>query len=460
MKKDENTSKVTIWGYGAFGFGANCLGGILGSFLTLYLTDNLLLSSAFIAAMMLVGRISNACMEFLFGLIMDRTHSTKGKARPWIIWTSLGTALPVFMVFNTPAGLGDLGTKLWVIVSYMLHISVFGAAISIAYSTLLVKITSSPNTRVKMTNLSNLLGQVGGLVASSYGIPILMYFGGYQNGYKGMSFIFCTVGFIGMLLTGIICKEEPENVAAMMEEEKKKLEAKKNQLPLKESLGYVFKNKYAFPLLSMYVLYNFAAMLLGSVTVYYMRDVLGHAEYMTQISYAKIIPIILVGAVGLVPMASQKFGKKTALMAGAVALVVGFIVMAFSPTSLPVIMIGNIFLGIGTAFYGALMGASIADVADFVNRKNKVDVSATVSSVAYMGMRIGMALGSVGITVLLELGHYDAEAANAGLGQAASMITMEKVGYIYIPLVCYILLVLISKFMDVDKAILKLEAQK
>ena len=217
MKKDGGTSKTMIWGYGAFGFGANCLGGILGSFLTLYLTDNLFLSAAFIAAMMLVGRIANACMEFLCGVIMDRMHSKKGKARPWMLWTALGTALPVFMIFNTPAGLGDLGTKIWVVVSYMLHIAVFGAAISIAYSTLLVKITSNPNVRVKMTNLSNLLGQVGALIASSYGIPILMYFGGYQKGYRGMSFIFCTVGFIGMLLTGIICKEEPENVEAMLD---------------------------------------------------------------------------------------------------------------------------------------------------------------------------------------------------------------------------------------------------
>ena len=208
----------------------------------------------------------------------------------------------------------------------------------------------------------------------------------------------------------------------------------------------------------MYVLYHFAAMLLGSVTVYYMRDVMGYAEYMTQISYAKIVPIILVAAIGLVPMASQKFGKKTALMAGAIAFVAGFIIIAFAPVSLPTVMVGNIFVGIGTAFYGTLMRASTADVADYINRKNKVDVSGTVSGVGYMGMRIGMALGSVGIMVLLELGHYDAEAANAGLSQAASMIAMEKVGYIYIPLICYALLVLISKFMDVDKAIAKLEA--
>ena len=384
---------------------------------------------------MLAGRISNACMEFLFGLLIDRVHSKYGKARPWILGTAFFTALPVFMVFNTPAGLSELGTKLWVTVSYLLHISVFGAAISIAYATLLVKITNNPNSRVKLTNLNNLLGQVGALVTSSYGIPMLMYFGGYQKGYRGMSFIYCTAGFIGIFLTGVLCKEEPEEVGSALEEEKKKLEEKRKALPFMESIGYVFKNKYAFPMFGMYTVYSFTAMFVGSVTVYFMRDVMGHAEYMTPVSYAKIIPVILVALVGLVPKASEQYGKKASLLAGAVFFTIGYAVMIFNPVSLPFVIAGNALIGVGTAFYGALIGATVADVADYINRTNNVDVSGTVSSVASMGMRIGMAIGSVGITVLLSVGHYDAAAANAGLTQPDSMLLMEKIGYIFIPLV-------------------------
>ena len=56
-------------------------------FLTLYLTDNLLLSMSFIAFMMSAGRIINAVTEFLSGFIIDRTHTKIGKARPWILGT-------------------------------------------------------------------------------------------------------------------------------------------------------------------------------------------------------------------------------------------------------------------------------------------------------------------------------------------------------------------------------------
>ena len=44
-------------------------------FLTLYLTDNLLLSMSFIAFMMSAGRIINAVTEFSSGFIIDQTHT-------------------------------------------------------------------------------------------------------------------------------------------------------------------------------------------------------------------------------------------------------------------------------------------------------------------------------------------------------------------------------------------------
>ena len=69
-------------------------------FLTLYLTDNLLLSMSFIAFMMSAGRIINAVTEFLSGFIIDQTHTKIGKARPWILGTSFFVALPVNMTLR------------------------------------------------------------------------------------------------------------------------------------------------------------------------------------------------------------------------------------------------------------------------------------------------------------------------------------------------------------------------
>ena len=262
-------------------------------FLTLYLTDNLLLSMSFIAFMMSAGRIINAVTEFLSGFIIDRIHTKIGKARPWILGTSFFVALPVFMVFN-------------------------------------------------------LLGQISQLVVGAYGVPILMYFGGYETGYRGMSFIFCSLGFLLPFLTGIICKEDPDmfDAAAEMLHES----TKRPSTPVKTQIKYVFSSKYSFPLFAMFLLFNFAAMIFNSVAVHFIRDVLGNALY-----------------------------------------------------------------GIGLAFYGSLLFASTADVADHINLTTKTDVSGLSTSIAQLGMRVGMLLGSVGVSVILSLGKYDAQAANNGI---------------------------------------------
>ena len=303
---------------------------------------------SFIAFMMSAGRIINAVTEFLSGFIIDRTHTKIGKARPWILGTSFFVALPVFMVFNCPLSLGQTGRMVWVFVCYLMHIAVFGAVISIAIATLLIKMTSNTTSRTKITNLSNLLGQISQLVVGAYGVPILMYFGGYETGHRGMSFIFCFLGFLLPFLTGIICKEDPDmfDAAAEMLHES----TKRPSTPVKTQINYVFSSKYSFPLFAMFLLFNFAAMIFNSIAVHFIRDVLGNALY-----------------------------------------------------------------GIGLAFYGSLLFASTADVADHINLTTKTDVSGLSTSIAQLGMRVGMLFGSVGVSVILSLGKYDAQAANNGI---------------------------------------------
>ena len=177
-KKQDKLPVSQMIGFALNGCGSSCIAGILGSFLTVYLTDNLLLSMGFITAMMTAARIINAVTEGLSGFLIDMTHTKMGKARPWILGTAFFVALPVFLIFNTPTSFGPTGRMIWVFVNYLLHVAVFGAVISIATATLLIKMTSNSVERAKVTNLGSLLGQISNLIVSAYGVPVLMYFGG------------------------------------------------------------------------------------------------------------------------------------------------------------------------------------------------------------------------------------------------------------------------------------------
>lgn len=441
-------------GYATFGAGGGCLGGILSSFLTMYLTDNALLSMTFITGLMMFGRLSNAITEFLSGFIIDRTHTRLGQARPWILGTAFLCSLPVYMVFNIPGGLSETGKMIWATISYLMHISVFGAIISIAYSALLVKITTDSNIRAKFTNFSNLISQVSGLAVGVYAVPLLMYFGGYETGYKGMAAVFSILGFLGMFLTGILCEEKVnvEEIKAEPDAQSRKKFSLANQI--KDAFG----NKYALPLLLMFLLYNFSGYVYGSMGTYYLRDILGNLGYMSTISWAKFIPGIIACVLGVVPLANAKLGKKKALIMGAAFQAAGFAVIIFD--TLISTIIGNALYGVGMAFYGALMGAAIADVADYVSLKKNIDAAGTSSSVAYVGMRIGMLLGSGAVPILLGLGGYSGELANQGLAQQASALVVEKIGYCFIPLACSILLIVISSFMNADDEVKKMRAKE
>ena len=229
-------------------------------------------------------------------------------------------------------------------------------------------------------------------------------------------------------------------------------------LPVKTQLKYVFGCKYALPLFGMFLTYNFAGMIFGSMAIYFLRDVLGDAGYMTQISYAKLVPGILCCLFGIVPIANAKLGKRKVLVLGSMFQVVGYALMIVP--NLVFVLIGNAVYGIGSAFFGVLLGTATADVADYINLKNKTDLSGLSTSIAQFGMRFGMLLGSVGVAAVLAIGGYSGEAANAGLAQSSFTRVMETVGYAVIPLVCSILLVLFSSRMDADKEVANMRKEE
>lgn len=455
-EKQHDVSLPMRVAFGGFGFGSSLVGGILGAFLTLYLTDNLLLSGGFIAAMMFICRITNGVGELLVGLLIDKTKSKLGKARPWILVGSFTCALPVWLLFSTPEGFGMLGKQIWVAVMYLLHTSVFGAMISVAAQTLVVKMSRKPHTRTSMLVINTLLGQIATLITGSWGIPMLMYFGGYQTGYKWMSLIFCAVGFVAMLATGVFCKEMTDDEVDVI---KQSVGASKKAKEEKLAFQYkcIFTNKYMILALLIYILFFFTTMISGSSAVYFARDVLNNAQFMTQISMATTIPAIILMLIGVVPLIVSKLGTRKALIVTMVVNILGAIIMALNPGSITMVTIGKVVCSMAGAVYGPIIGTAVANIADYVKMKDHFDAAGKVTSVCSAGMKIGMGLGSVGLMIALEVGKYSAEAANSGLSQSVSALLAEKACFIYIPLICYFIIAVLASALDVEKKIAELK---
>ena len=90
----------------AYGLGdtsCNVVWGAMG-ILTFFYTDYAGVSPAIVGSVMLLSRCFDGFSDVIMGLIVERTKSRWGKARPWILWTSVPFAVSIVLMYMVPQG--------------------------------------------------------------------------------------------------------------------------------------------------------------------------------------------------------------------------------------------------------------------------------------------------------------------------------------------------------------------
>ena len=70
-------------------------------YLTFYLTENVMLSAFCVSAIIASGRVLDGLTDLVAGIIIDKTHTKIGKARPYSIFTFFMWLCTV-LVFSVP----------------------------------------------------------------------------------------------------------------------------------------------------------------------------------------------------------------------------------------------------------------------------------------------------------------------------------------------------------------------
>ena len=81
------------------GFGQNIICTIIGSYLTMFMTDALRFDALAVAFLMLGARIFDAMNDPIMGSIVDRTRTKWGKCRPYLKWMALPIAMMTMICF-------------------------------------------------------------------------------------------------------------------------------------------------------------------------------------------------------------------------------------------------------------------------------------------------------------------------------------------------------------------------
>lgn len=224
--------------------------GYVPNYINLYYTDAVGISMGAVAMILMITKITDGVTDIIMGMIIDRTHTRLGKARPWVLAGGIGIAVSIMLLFNCPGNLSYTGKVAFCAGCYFLANPFFGTMVSVACGTLNNLLTSDSRQR----------GVLG--VFSAYGslIPVLMIglvvpkilsaMNESQEAYTTATLVFAVMAVLACVI-GVLCTRETVT-------ENSKDQLKENQT-VKESIKALIKNKYFIYLAIGTILYNLSA---------------------------------------------------------------------------------------------------------------------------------------------------------------------------------------------------------
>lgn len=428
-----NVSFKEKLGYGMGDFTTSLVFTAIGAFLSIFYTDVVGLAPAAIGTMMLLVRVIDGVADIGMGVVVDRTKSKHGKARPWLLWMSFPFGLGLALLFTSP-NLGPTGSLIYAYVTYI-FINLVYTAINIPYSTLNALITQEPYQRSLLNIFRMTLAMTGAALITYVTIPMVNQFGGGKTGWFVTFLIFGIVTPFTYLIT---FKSTTERVKPVVTEK---------PVPLKRAISALLRNNYWLLMVLFCLVTYIGSSLTSGLNAYYAKYILEDADLVGILGLANLLPM-LVGIPLTAPLV-KKFGKRNTALCASILGIIGTIIVIFNPSSVTMIILGTV---IKTLFLAPIVGtmfAMLADTIEYGEWKSGVRSEGLVYSAGSFGTKVGSGLGGAIVGWTLALGGY---IGNAEV-QSESANQMIKSMYLYSPVVISVLSLLILIFYKLDKKI-------
>ena len=426
-------------GYGIGDVAANCSYGLVTSFVLIYLTNTVGLNAGIVGTLIMASKLLDGISDIIFGMIIDRTKTKMGKARPWMFGAQFGVSITMIMLFAIP----DMGANMqyvYFFIVYTLMNVIFYTASNIAYSSLTSLTTKNSNERVQLGSIRFIFSLLTNLVVATATVGLVEAFGGGAKGWKTVAIIFSVAALIINTISVFSIKELPEE--ELLGE--KKIQEK---VSLAAGIKVIVKNKYYLMILAIYVLYYGMMGVTQTVGIYYMTYVFEQPSLLGTFTLATLLPMIIVLAV--TPALVKKKGMYKIINLGydgAILFRGLFMVFAFMANK-TLMLITLLLNGFCTGPLVGSLNALISESSDYTYRTQKQRLDGMMFSSSF-GIKVGGGIGTAAAGWLLAAGGFDGQAAV----QAASAVNMIKVSYAVVPFAVVVFMKLLVKALKVEKA--------
>lgn len=461
VKSDEVRKSEKWLGYLLGPSGALLLNAVLATYLNVYYTDVLKLTTiwggAFLTVFPIISKVIDAITNVIMGYIIDHTKTAQGKARPWLLLSAPLLLISCVLLFVVPQG-NETVQVIWVMLSYNLFYSFAYTIYNMSHNLMVPLSTRNTEQRGSLSvfNQISTIMMSGIIVALIFPMLIMPQLGVDKSKWiVTMSVLSC----LALPLTLMEYYFTKERVT--MEDINKKEEEK---IPYKNLLKAIFTDKYMVLILLYFLIYTVGTQFKNLGLVYFCNYVLGtynDGKTQTMISVIGGIPMGI-GIFAVWPLA-KKFGKRNLTMAGFVLYAIGSAICWICPTNMVVVLVGQFIKNIGGLPCAYVFMALFADVLDHLEWKNSFRCDGIAMSIYNI-----IAVTSVGIVtglfnMLLSKSGYVAPSLINGETVAAvqSVATKNAITFSFVGLetITAVILIVILAFINVEKHIDKEQAE-
>ncbi|GAA0300413.1 MFS transporter [Kineococcus aurantiacus] len=405
--------------YGAGDLASNLSWNFVGSFLLFYYTDVAGVPIALLGTLFLVARLLDAVIDPFIGVLVDRTRTRFGRARPYLLFAAVPFGVLGVLTFAVP-DVGDTGKLVYAFVTY-LTLGILFSLVNVPYSALMPMMTRDREERMQLGALRSVGSSVGTIVVTAATTPLVAALGGGQHGWTVATVLYSALSIVFFACTFAGCRER-HAVAA----EPVALDARGDvRADLRASLRGLLRNR-AWVVTSVYGVLNFVRLgLVLAVTVYYALVVLQRPS-----AISILLPLVS-GAMLVGGLLAPRYYRRLGIRRG------NLLALAVGGTGWAALSLVESRFGVFVAVYavatlaiGLSMTSMFTMVAEAVEHQERVSgrrdeglVSASVS----FALKVGSALGAAAVAYALAGAGYDPAVPGSAAGTISALYLLAPV---------------------------------
>lgn len=382
--------------YGLGGFGFNIWYVVTATFLTYFYTNVLGVSIAAVGTIMLVSKIFDGWTDVIFGILLNRTKSRWGKARPWILFTSIPFALSLLLMFTVPNST-DKVKLVYIFIAYLFSNAVMGTAAFLPFNTLNSLLTRDQGQRTVCSNIRQIFCCICQLILTAITIPICTHFGNTQTVWVVVIGIYSVI----LALGGFICFwGTQERAAAQVANVQRE-----NKISVWQEFTSVLKNKYWYLAFGLWTFQTFYSTVNNTAVAYYCQYTLGNVNLSASLLTVENTALVI--GIFLCPLLLRMTGKRNLALIGAFVAIAGQVIVVLFPTNITMLNVAAVVRGLGISPLSATVFAMISDTVEYGQWKTHIRSEGIIFSAASVAQKIAIGIGTWIISMLYSVAGYD-----------------------------------------------------